>query len=574
MVYYVEKESRWMSLLLLTLSVLSFLTGIICVVSNCSLMLEWDILSWVGVGMVFNFYCDWMSLVFFGFISLISGSVLFYSESYMAGDKGFRLFMVLVLMFIVSMFFLVFSLNLVSMMLGWDGLGVVSYILVVYYKNEKSSSAGMITSLSNRLGDCALLLSIACFLEMGSWNYMCMSGIKDSVVWMLVGLAAITKSAQIPFSAWLPAAMAAPTPVSALVHSSTLVTAGVYMLIRFSELMMNSSILMVFVYLGMVTTLMSSLTAMFEVDFKKVVALSTLSQLGVMVTTLSMGFVNLAFIHLLMHAIFKALLFMCSGKVIHMVGGNQDIRKMGGLMFNIPITGVVMSLSSFALCGVPFLSGFYSKDLIIEHMEMSDNFLINYISFMLVVGLSSSYSLRLIYWGLVWGVNQSVVSSSEEKDWVMLSSKIGLMTLSLVGGASLIWLVVPTPMMISLSSGLKWLAFFSMMLGFFLGLVVCSWNIKKEGMMSFFFNMDSLMVMWNLPNLSGMALGGAGSKVSEVAKSLDLGWLERLSGRGIGLVMENKSGVLGVLLTSGVKNFLVVFLVVLVIFVVDLVWSF
>lgn len=335
--------------------------------------------------------------MFFGFISLISGSVLFYRERYIAGDKGFRLFIVLVLIFIVRIFFLVFRLNLVRIMLGWDGLGVVSYILVVYYKNEKSRSAGMITSLSNRLGDCALLLSIACFLEIGRWNYICIRGIKDRVVWILVGLAAITKRAQIPFSAWLPAAIAAPTPVSALVHSSTLVTAGVYMLIRFRELMMNSSILIVFVYLGMVTTLISRLTAMFEVDFKKVVALSTLSQLGVIVTTLSIGFVNLAFIHLLIHAIFKALLFICRGKVIHMVGGNQDIRKIGGLIFNIPITGVVMRLSRFALCGVPFLSGFYSKDLIIEHMEIRDNFLINYISFILVVGLSSRYSLRLIY---------------------------------------------------------------------------------------------------------------------------------------------------------------------------------
>lgn len=210
--------------------------------------------------------------------------------------------------------------------------------------------------------------------------------------------------------------MAAPTPVRALVHSSTLVTAGVYLLIRFSRLISRSIVCNILVYLGILTTLVSSLTAIFEVDFKKVVALSTLSQLGIIISTLSIGCVILAFIHLLVHAIFKALLFICRGKLIHIVEGSQNIRKIGGLLYNLPVTRAVIRVSRFALCGLPFISGFYSKDLIIERIEIADNFFFNYIIFIFIVGLTSIYSIRLLYFSVVCGVNQGVVRSREDSD--------------------------------------------------------------------------------------------------------------------------------------------------------------
>ncbi|KAB7502262.1 hypothetical protein Anas_14700 [Armadillidium nasatum] len=191
--------------------------------------------------------------------------------------------------------------------------------------------------------------------------------------------------------------MAAPTPVSALVHSSTLVTAGVYLLIRFSNLMQCFRILRLLIYLGVLTTLIASLRALFEPDLKKVVALSTLSQLGIIIRTLALGFRELAFIHLLTHAVFKALLFICRGKIIHNVGGYQDTRKIGGEMFNLPVTRIIIVLSSYALCGVPFLAGFYSKDLIIEARLIGDIFFINYCLYILSVGLSTRYSFRLLF---------------------------------------------------------------------------------------------------------------------------------------------------------------------------------
>lgn len=183
---------------------------------------------------------------------------------------------------------------------------------------------------------------------------------------LLLIISAITKRAQIPFSAWLPAAMAAPTPVSALVHSSTLVTAGVYLIIRFRAALEGSVAQRVLLIISCLTIFIAGLGANFEYDLKKIIALSTLSQLGVILRILSLGYRDLAFFHLLSHALFKALLFMCAGVVIHRVGGYQDIRFIGNLIKFMPLTISFMTISNLALCGFPFLAGFYSKDIILE----------------------------------------------------------------------------------------------------------------------------------------------------------------------------------------------------------------
>lgn len=435
-------------------SILSLVLRVWLLIVNGGLIIEWVILSSVGVGILFRFYIDWMSLVFFRLISLISRAIFLYRGRYMGRGPKVRIFIILVSLFVVSIFFFVFSLNLVRIMLGWDGLGVISYILVIFYNNEKSNRAGIITSLRNRIGDAALLLCIACFLEFGSWNYIFFDPPLGRYFCWLVVLAAITKRAQIPFSAWLPAAIAAPTPVRALVHSSTLVTAGVYLLIRFNDLLARRVIGFLF-YLGILTTVMARLRALYEVDFKKVVALSTLSQLGIIVSTLSLGFEKLAFIHLLTHAVFKALLFICRGKIIHSFESGQDIRKMGGVLFNLPITSVVIRLARFSLCGVPFLAGFYSKDLIIERRVALDNFFFNYIIYLLVVGLSASYRFRLLVGGGVDLAGFKGVYGGVEEDWVILRSKLLLVIISVVRGALLIWVGLDVPIMVSLNLGLK-----------------------------------------------------------------------------------------------------------------------
>jgi NADH-ubiquinone oxidoreductase chain 5 len=196
----------------------------------------------------------------------------------------------------------------------------------------------------------------------------------------------------------LPAAIAAPTPVSALVHSSTLVTAGVYLLIRFSSLLNNMFIIKILLLLGGLTIFIAGLGANFEFDLKKIIALSTLSQLGLIIIILSIGYADLAFFHLLTHALFKALLFICAGVIIHIVKNFQDIRYIGSLIFQTPFTISFFNVANLALCGFPFLAGFYSKDIILEVSSINLINFITYYLFFFSTGLTVCYSLRLIYY--------------------------------------------------------------------------------------------------------------------------------------------------------------------------------
>jgi len=215
------------------------------------------------------------------------------------------------------------------------------------------------------------------------------------IVLILVIIAALTKRAQIPFSAWLPAAIAAPTPVSALVHSSTLVTAGVYLLIRFNYALGIREFLF---FIGTLTIFISGLGANFETDLKKIIALSTLRQLGLIIITLGLGLYEYAFFHLLTHAIFKSLLFLCAGVFIHSMGDLQDIRIIGGLIISCPATSFYFISSSIALCGFPFLSGFYSKDIILELFFLSKINMFMILIIFIATIFTLSYSVRLIYY--------------------------------------------------------------------------------------------------------------------------------------------------------------------------------
>jgi NADH-ubiquinone oxidoreductase chain 5 len=253
-------------------------------------------------------------------------------------------------------------------------------------------------------------------------------------VGVLVVLAAITKRAQIPFSAWLPAAIAAPTPVSALVHSSTLVTAGVYLLIRFSPLLQGSRVRSILLLVSGLTIFIAGLGANFEFDLKKIIALSTLSQLGLIIRILSIGFYKLAYFHLLTHALFKALLFICAGAVIHNIKDSQDIRNIGGLVSQIPYTGACLNVANLALCGIPFLAGFYSKDLILEMATLSPLNTFSFFLFFFSTGLTICYSLRLVYYSITGEFHARVCHPLNDEGHIMLRGMRGLLILSVVGG--------------------------------------------------------------------------------------------------------------------------------------------
>jgi len=304
-------------------------------------------------------------------VCLISSRVAAFSHSYMSLSAGFSKFHLLVARFIFSIILLILSPNLITLMLGWDGLGVSSFFLVIFYKRNKAFNAGILTAFTNRVGDALILISFSLFLPFSSFTVPVAGLERFSPAYFIRGVlvvAARTKRAQVPFRAWLPAAMAAPTPVSALVHSSTLVTAGVYLLFRLSPALPYPSLLARLGGLGAVTSLIASLAAFLETDLKKVVALSTLRQLGVMILSISLAFPSMAFFHLVVHAFFKALLFIATGNVIHNSNDYQDIRLGGGNRLSLPFNQATIVLTKLSLCGLPFFSAFYSKEFILERL--------------------------------------------------------------------------------------------------------------------------------------------------------------------------------------------------------------
>nr|YP_010004087.1 NADH dehydrogenase subunit 5 [Gryposmylus pennyi]QNR01167.1 NADH dehydrogenase subunit 5 [Gryposmylus pennyi] len=534
--------------ILMIISLSLFIIGLNFMISDYTIFIEWEVVSLNSNSIVMTFLFDWMSLLFMSFVLFISGMVILYSKEYMGNDLNMVRFISLVLMFVLSMMFLIISPNLISILLGWDGLGLVSYCLVIYYQNVKSYNAGMITALSNRIGDVALLMAIAWMLNYGSWNFIfylecSMENVEMEIIGVMIVLAAMTKSAQIPFSSWLPAAMAAPTPVSALVHSSTLVTAGIYLLIRFNILLVDSKLGQFMLVIGVLTMFMSGLGANFEYDLKKIIALSTLSQLGLMMSILSMGYPILAFFHLLTHALFKALLFMCAGSIIHNMKNSQDIRFMGNLMSCMPLTTSCMNIANLALCGMPFLAGFYSKDLILEMVSLSYLNIFIFLMYFLSTGLTVCYSFRLIYYSLTGDFNSSSLHSLSDEAWIMLKGMLGLLFLAIMGGSMLSWLIIPTPVMICLPMELKLLVLMVSIIGAWMGYELSqfylSWEMKSMNMFSLVNFMGS---MWFMPQLSTIGINyfflNSGY---QLIKNVDQGWSEYLGGQSIYKFIQNNS---------------------------------
>nr|AVN67324.1 NADH dehydrogenase subunit 5 [Blaberus sp. B013] len=526
-----------------------FFMGFYFIMNDLVYFIEWEVVMVNSSSIVMTFLFDWMSLIFMGFVFFISSLVILYSDDYMHGDYNMNRFIYLVLLFVLSMMFLIISPNMISILLGWDGLGLVSYCLVIYYQNVKSYNAGMLTALSNRLGDVALLMVIAWMLNYGSWNYIyyldCMSGnLEMEIISFLVVLAAMTSSAQIPFSSWLPAAMAAPTPVSALVHSSTLVTAGVYLLIRFSPSFgdyLNTVLLLI----SGLTMFMAGLGANFEFDLKSIIALSTLSQLGLMMSILSMGFSGLAFFHLLTHALFKALLFMCAGVMIHSMKDSQDIRFMGNLSFQMPLTSSCLMVSNFALCGMPFLAGFYSKDLILEMVSLSYINLFGFFLFYFSTGLTVCYSFRLFYYTLCGELNLTSFYYMSEENKNMLIGMLGLLIMVVLGGSMLSWMIFPTPSLIYLPLIMKLMVMMVSVIGGWLGYELSKMNLGKKLFSLIYMNISSFLgSMWNMPYIStyGVSYNPLIMGYNSL-KSFDGGWNEYFGGQGMYLLFMNMSKI-------------------------------
>lgn len=303
---------------------------------------------------------DFYRVLFALAVIFISSNIIKFSTFYLRDELFKTRFLLILILFISSMLFLIFVPNLVFLIVGWDGLGLSSFYLIIYYQNQRSLGARIITLLSNRVGDLCLLIAIGLFISLGTTFLTHVTLLR-----LLILTACFTKRAQFPFIRWLPAAIAAPTPVSALVHSSTLVTAGVYLMIRFfGPIFETEKARFIIATISRMTIFFSALSGMFETDFKKIIALSTLRQLGFIIFRISQGIKMCGFFHLITHAIFKSLLFICAGAVIVLSGHNQDIRRLPKL--NNLVIQRCFIVASLALIRTPFLVGFYSKDLILE----------------------------------------------------------------------------------------------------------------------------------------------------------------------------------------------------------------
>jgi NADH-ubiquinone oxidoreductase chain 5 len=342
-------------------------------------------------------------------VLIVSSVVHLYSVSYMSHDPHNQRFFSYLSLFTFMMIILVTANNFLVMFVGWEGVGVCSYLLVSFWFTRIAANQSSLSAfLTNRVGDTFLTIGMFAILwSFGNVEYTTVFSLAPfmneniiTIIGICILIGAMAKSSQLGLHVWLPFAMEGPTPVSALIHAATMVTAGVYLLMRTSPLIeYSSTVLILCLWLGAITTVFSSLIGLFQQDIKKVIAYSTMSQLGMMIIAIGLSSYNVALFHLVNHAFYKGLLFLGAGSVIHAVSDNQDFRKYGGLKSFLPLTYTVMLIASLSLVALPFMSGFYSKDFILESAYGQYYFSSITVYFVASIGamFTTLYSIKVLY---------------------------------------------------------------------------------------------------------------------------------------------------------------------------------
>jgi NADH-quinone oxidoreductase subunit L len=423
--------------------------GVFFQIKSTGVPVNVTLFDWISVGsfkIPFAFLIDQLSSIMLLIITGVGFLIHLYSIGYMHHDKGFGKFFAYLNLFVFFMLLLVMGSNYVIMFIGWEGVGLCSYLLIgFWYTNPSYADAAKKAFVMNRIGDLGFLLGI--FLLVNTFGSVAYADIFPKAVGAVAGgapivlitlllfVGAVGKSAQLPLFTWLPDAMAGPTPVSALIHAATMVTAGIYMIARSNILFtLAPDTMEVIAIVGLATAAFAALIALTQTDIKKVLAYSTVSQLGYMFLGLGVGAYTGAFFHVLTHAFFKALLFLGAGSVIHAMSGEQDMRKMGGLKGKIKITFVTMLVGTIAIAGIPPFSGFFSKDEILAAaFAHSTTF---YVVGVITAGLTSFYMFRMMYltfWGKFRGTHDQE-HHLHESPANMTIPLIALAILSAIGG--------------------------------------------------------------------------------------------------------------------------------------------
>ena len=371
-----------------------------------------NLFRWIdseSLNVLWGFHFDSLTVSMLIPVLIVSSLVHIYSIGYMSHDPHNQRFFSYLSLFTFMMIILVTANNFLLMFVGWEGVGICSYLLVSFWFTRiAANQSSMSAFLTNRVGDCFLTIGMFAILwSFGNVDYSTVFSLAPFVnenivtiigICLLIG--AMAKSSQVGLHVWLPMAMEGPTPVSALIHAATMVTAGVYLLMRTSPLIeYSSTVLILCLWLGAVTTVFSSLIGLFQQDIKKVIAYSTMSQLGMMVIAVGLSSYNIALFHLVNHAFYKALLFLGAGAVIHAVADNQDFRKYGALRPYLPLTYSVMLIASLSLVAFPFMTGFYSKDFILESAYGQFYFSGTVVYFIATIGamFTTLYSVKVLY---------------------------------------------------------------------------------------------------------------------------------------------------------------------------------